>query len=108
SRYVTVPATTPEPPNNWPSNWGGPAWTLDEERNEWYLHLFAPGQPDLDWNNQQVRADFEEILRFWLDRGVDGFRIDVAQALVKDNTLSDTHEPERRTWHADWVTHVNQ
>ncbi|HEX3227134.1 MAG TPA: alpha-amylase family glycosyl hydrolase [Gaiellaceae bacterium] len=109
SRYVTVPATTPEPPNNWPSNWGGPAWTLDEERNEWYLHLFAPGQPDLDWNNQQVRADFEEILRFWLDRGVDGFRIDVAQALVKVADLRD--EPAPRPAHgfsSDWRTATDQ
>jgi alpha-glucosidase len=70
--------------------------------------MFAPEQPDLDWHNPEVEESFAEILRFWLDRGVDGFRIDVAQALYKDNTLSDTHEPELRTWHADWVTHVNQ
>src|SRR5213078_3247167 len=55
--------------------------------------LFAPEQPDLEWHDEQVRADFEEILRFWLDRGVDGFRIDVAHALVKDATLADEPEP---------------
>ena len=92
SRYVTAPAGGGLP-NNWPSNFGGPAWTLDEERNEYYLHLFAPEQPDLDWHNPQVRADFDEILRFWLDRGVDGFRIDVAHGLVKDATLADEPEP---------------
>jgi alpha-glucosidase len=92
SRYVTRPAAGGLP-NNWPSNWGGPAWTLDPGRDEYYLHLFAPDQPDLDWHNPQVRADFEEILRFWLDRGVDGFRIDVAHALVKDATLADEPEP---------------
>ncbi|MFL5936012.1 MAG: alpha-amylase family glycosyl hydrolase [Gaiellaceae bacterium] len=92
SRYVTVPATG-SLPNNWPSNFGGPAWTLDEERDEYYLHLFAPEQPDLDWHNPQVHADFDEILRFWLDRGVDGFRIDVAHALVKDAALADEPEP---------------
>src|SRR2546423_2515614 len=68
SRYVTVPASN-SLPNNWPSNWGGPAWTLDGD--EYYLHLFAPEQPDLDWHNAEVRDEFERILRFWLDRGVD-------------------------------------
>src|SRR5437764_517869 len=92
SRYVTAPGGGGLP-NNWPSNFGGPAWTLVEERDEYYLHLFAPEQPDLDWHNPQVRADFDEILRFWLDRGVDGFRIDVAQALVKDAALADEPEP---------------
>jgi alpha-glucosidase len=92
SRYVTVPAGNGLP-NNWRSSWGGPAWTLDEERGHYYLHLFAPEQPDLEWHDEQVRADFEEILRFWLDRGVDGFRIDVAHALVKDASLADEPEP---------------
>jgi alpha-glucosidase len=77
SRYVTAPAADGIP-NNWPSNWGGPAWTLDAQRGHYYLHLFAPEQPDLDWRNPQLRRDFQEILRFWLDRGVDGFRIALA------------------------------
>jgi alpha-glucosidase len=109
SRYVTVPPTSSQPPNNWPSNWGGPAWTLDEARGEWYLHLFAPEQPDLDWHRQLVRDDFEEILRFWLDRGVDGFRIDVAHGLVKDRELRDEQEPfpdARFTF--DWRSAVDQ
>jgi alpha-glucosidase len=93
SRYVTVPGADGELPNNWPSVWGGPAWTYDAARGEHYLHFFAPEQPDLDWNNVQVGADFEEILRFWLDRSVDGFRIDVAHALVKDAALADEPEP---------------
>jgi alpha-glucosidase len=79
-----------EVPNNWESIFGGgPAWTLDEERGRYYLHNFAPGQPDLDWWNPEVRAEFERILRFWFDRGVGGFRIDVAHALVKDRELRD-------------------
>jgi alpha-glucosidase len=102
SRYVTVPAGDGLP-NNWPSNFGGAAWTLDEERDEYYLHLFAPEQPDLDWHNPQVRTDFDEILRFWLDRGVDGFRIDVAHALVKDAALADEPEPFPVTrFSSDW------
>ncbi|HEY3543353.1 MAG TPA: alpha-amylase family glycosyl hydrolase [Gaiellaceae bacterium] len=110
SRYVTVPAGDgDEPPNNWPSNWGGPAWTHDAERGHWYLHLFAPEQPDLDWHNQQVRDDFEQILHFWLDRGVDGFRIDVAHGLVKDKELRDEPEPFPTVrFSSDWRTAIDQ
>ncbi|MDX6205009.1 MAG: alpha-glucosidase, partial [Frankiales bacterium] len=82
-----------EPPNDWQSNFGGNAWTRVREQDgrlgEWYLHLFAPEQPDLDWTNREVRQEFESILRFWLDRGVDGFRIDVAHGLAKDPELPD-------------------
>ena len=108
SRYVTVPAGDGLP-NNWPSNWGGPAWTLDAERSHYYLHLFAPEQPDLDWHNAQVRDDFEQILRFWLDRGVDGFRIDVAHGLVKDAALADEPEPfPAARFSSDWRTAIDQ
>ncbi len=81
------------PPNDWQSNFGGPAWTRttddDGTPGDWYLHLFAPEQPDLDWDNQEVRGEFEDILRFWFDRGVDGFRIDVAHGLAKAPGLPD-------------------
>jgi alpha-glucosidase len=76
------------PPNNWPSAFGGSAWTRVPD-GEWYLHLFAPEQPDLDWTNPDVPAEFERILRFWLDRGVDGFRIDVAHGMAKPAGLPD-------------------
>jgi alpha-glucosidase len=76
------------PPNNWPSSFGGPAWTRVPD-GEWYLHLFAPEQPDLDWTNPEVTAEFERIFRFWLDRGVDGFRIDVGQGIAKPPGLPD-------------------
>jgi alpha-glucosidase len=108
SRYVTAPAGRGLP-NNWPSNWGGSAWTLDPERDEYFLHLFAPDQPDLDWHNPQVREDFREILRFWLDLGVDGFRIDVAHGLVKDATLADEPEPfPNWRFASDWRTAIDQ
>ena len=108
SRYVTV-AEANGLPNNWPSTWGGPAWTLDEEREEYYLHLFAPEQPDLDWHNAQVREDFDRILRFWLDRGVDGFRIDVAHGLVKKASLADEPEPiPTARFSSDWRTAIDQ
>lgn len=81
------------PPNDWRSAFGGSAWTRVAARDgapgEWYLHLFAPEQPDLNWGNPEVRAEFESILRFWLDRGADGFRIDVAHGLAKDPGLPD-------------------
>jgi alpha-glucosidase len=77
------------PPNNWPSVFTGPAWTQAPD-GEWYLHLFAPQQPDLNWEHPEVRAEFEAILRFWLDRGVDGIRIDVAHGLIKAPGLPDT------------------
>lgn len=76
------------PPNNWQSIFHGPAWTRVPD-GEWYLHLFAPEQPDLNWEHPGVRAEFESVLRFWLDRGVDGIRIDVAQGLVKAPGLPD-------------------
>jgi alpha-glucosidase len=77
------------PPNNWRSVFGGPAWTRELRSGQWYLHLFAPEQPDLNWRNPAVGDEYERILRFWLDRGVDGFRIDVAHGLVKDAELRD-------------------
>ncbi|QHT56105.1 glycoside hydrolase family 13 protein [Cellulomonas sp. H30R-01] len=82
-----------EPPNNWQSIFGGPAWTRttnpDGTPGQWYLHLFDSRQPDLNWEHPEVRAEFEDVLRFWLDRGVDGFRIDVAHGMVKEAGLPD-------------------
>ncbi len=77
-----------EPPNNWQSEFGGPAWTRVSD-GQWYLHLFAPGQPDLNWRNPEIGDDAERTVRFWLDRGVDGFRIDVAHGLHKAEDLPD-------------------
>lgn len=84
------------PPNNWESVFGGAAWTrvteADGSPGQWYLHLFDPKQPDFNWEHPEVRAEFESILRFWLDRGVDGFRVDVAHGLIKEQGLPDTEE----------------
>ncbi len=92
-----------EPPNNWLSVFGGPGWTrvteADGSPGQWYLHIFDVTQPDFDWTNQEVADEMESVLRFWLDRGVDGFRIDVAHGLVKAEGLPDAtiemHEAER-------------
>ncbi len=103
-----------EPPNNWMSVFGGPAWTRVPD-GQWYLHLFDPGQPDWNWDHPAVRADHEATLRFWLDRGVDGFRIDVSHGLVKDGELRDNppglmldnsgfrEDGEPRVWDQDGV-----
>jgi alpha-glucosidase len=77
------------PPNNWLSIFGGPAWTMDETTGQYYLHSFLPEQPDLNWRNESVVEAMLDTLRFWLDRGVDGFRIDVAQRCLKDPELRD-------------------
>jgi alpha-glucosidase len=88
--YVWVdPGGDGAPPNNWLSSFGGPAWTFDEPTGQWYLHNFLTEQPDLNWWDERVRDEFDGILRFWLDRGVAGFRIDVAHAMVKDRALRD-------------------
>ncbi|MFD7923814.1 glycoside hydrolase family 13 protein [Streptomyces sp. NPDC059740] len=71
------------PPTDWQSVFGGPAWQQVPD-GQWYLHLFAPEQPDLDWSHPEVVAEFDDVLRFWLDRGVDGFRFDVAHGMAKD------------------------
>ena len=100
---LRVPARARAPtarsrPNDWQSVFGGPAWErvteADGSPGEWYLHLFAPEQPDLNWEHPEVRADFEKTLRFWFDRGVDGFRIDVAHSLVKQDGLPDAEDLE--------------
>jgi alpha-glucosidase len=99
ARYIFRDGRGPagdEPPNNWQSIFGGPAWTRLEAREvdgplgpQWYLHLFDSSQPDLDWTQPEVRAEFVDVLRFWLDKGVDGFRIDVAHGMVKADGLPD-------------------
>jgi alpha-glucosidase len=85
------------PPNNWVSSFGGPAWSRDEQSGRWYLHSFYPEQPDLDWRNPEVVDAFQGVVRFWLDRGVDGFRLDAIDRLIKDDQLRDD-PPATRTF----------
>ena len=96
-----------EPPTNWTAVFGGSAWERVAD-GQWYLHLFDPTQPDLNWENEEVRAEFDAIFRFWLDRGADGFRIDVAHGMVKDPAYPDIAEDpkllenSRRLDHPHW------
>lgn len=98
-----------EPPNDWNSGFGGPAWTriteADGHPGQWYLHLFTPEQPDLDWSNSDVQAEFDETMRFWFDYGIDGFRIDVAHGLVKAEGLPDVGATAWPPLSADPVDH---
>ncbi|KAK2752731.1 hypothetical protein FQN55_005860 [Onygenales sp. PD_40] len=80
---------TSRPPNNWRSHFGGSAWELDPASNEYYLHLYAKEQPDLNWTNPGVRAEVHRLVRHWLDKGVDGFRLDVINFISKDPDLPD-------------------
>lgn len=96
ARYIFRDGKGPDgaqPPNNWQSVFGGPAWTRvhrdDGQPDQWYLHLFDSSQPDLEWTNEEVKEEFDRVLRFWLDRGVDGFRVDVAHGLAKADGLPD-------------------
>lgn len=112
------------PPNNWRSHFGGAAWTRvidpDGTPGQWYLHLFDSSQPDFDWSNEEVRAEFRRILRFWLDHGIDGFRVDVASSLVKAEGLPDldpaadeddapyTGQPGVHEIYRDWRALLNE
>ena len=87
--YYWVDDSPDDPPNNWESIFGGPAWTYDEERGAWYLHLFDEKQPDLNWDNPAVREDIFEMMRWWLDQGIDGFRMDVINLISKTSGLPD-------------------
>jgi alpha-glucosidase len=99
NRYIFRDGRGPNgdlPPNNWEAVFGGPAWHRVTEKDgkpgQWYLHLFAVEQPDLNWQNEEVRDYFRRVLRFWLDKGVDGFRIDVAHGMVKAEGLPDVEQ----------------
>jgi alpha-glucosidase len=103
------------PPNNWLAVFGRrrPAWTLDPRTRQYYLHHFLPEQPDLNWHSEDVRQAIDDVMRFWLDRGVDGFRIDVAHSLVKDPLLRDNprlfgRRRQQRDWDLDDVHEIHR
>lgn len=109
-RYIFRPGKGPDgdqPPTNWTAVFGGSAWERVPD-GEWYLHIFDTSQPDLNWEHEEVRAEFDDIFRFWLERGIDGFRIDVAHGLVKDLSFPDVAEQavilesERTADHPYW------
>jgi alpha-glucosidase len=110
-RFIFADGRGPQgelPPNNWISAFGGSAWSRvvepDGSPGQWYLHTFAPEQPDVNWADDAVRREFDDILRFWFDRGIDGFRVDAAPAFVKSVDLRDFDYPDDRSFlPATWV-----
>lgn len=97
------PAPDGGPPNNWLSNFGGTAWEYDQTTGQYYYHAFLPQQPDLNWRNPEVQAAMLDAMRFWLDRGVDGFRVDVIWHLIKDEEFRGN--PPDPNWHPDMGPH---
>src|SRR5918994_1015648 len=95
------PAPDGGPPNNWISDFGGSSWEWDETSGQYYLHAFLKEQPDLNWRNPEVRAAMLDVMRFWFDRGVDGFRIDVLWHLIKAEGLPDN--PQNPEYRPNWV-----
>ena len=105
--YIWRPGHDGHEPNNWASAFGGSAWAYDELTGEYYLHLFSPKQPDLNWDNPAVRREIYAMMRWWLDRGVDGFRMDVITAISKAPGLPDAHtaSPGRYQFPGEHVLH---
>jgi len=114
--YVWADPRRAGPPNNWRAVFKrvGSAWTLDQKTSQYYLHHFLPEQPDLNWWNENVRAAIDDVMRFWLDRGVDGFRVDVAAGLIRDERLRNNPRfqlrgwPRRRNWDLDEVHEIHR
>jgi oligo-1,6-glucosidase len=99
--YIWRPARNGKEPNNWTSFFSGSAWKLDTATNEYYLHLFAEKQPDLNWDNPKVRREVYDLMKFWLDKGVDGFRMDVIPFVSKDQSFPDF--PANFDGHAEYI-----
>jgi alpha-glucosidase len=95
-RYLWRDGTPDTPPTNWVSNFGGPAWTWDEERGAWYYHAYLPEQPDLNWRIPEVREAMLDVLRFWVEHGADGFRVDALRQTIKDDRWRDN--PPNPAW----------
>lgn len=99
--FIFEERTPRELPCNWDSKFGGPAWTWEPHVGKWYLHLFDPGQPDLNWKNPEVRHEVADVLRFWREKGVDGFRFDVINLIDKPDSWEDDYEGDGRRFYTD-------
>ncbi|EMD9176298.1 alpha-glucosidase [Cronobacter turicensis] len=94
-------------PNNWESIFSGPAWKRDDLTGQYFMHLFSSRQPDLNWENYEMRAAVYDMMRWWLDKGIDGFRIDAIAHMKKEPTLSDVPNPEKLPYAPSMVSHLN-
>ena len=96
--YIWRPGKNGQPPNNWAANFGGSAWQYDEQTDEYYLHLFSKKQPDLNWENPALRSKLYDMIRWWLDKGIDGFRMDVINFISKDQRFPDGDADANQTY----------
>ena len=99
--FIFEEGTLDKLPCNWDSKFGGPSWTWEPHVGKWYLHIFDPGQPDLNWKNPEVRREVADVLRFWREKGVDGFRFDVINLIDKPDSWEDDHEGDGRRFYTD-------
>ena len=99
--FIFEDGTPDKLPCNWDSKFGGPCWTWEPHVGKWYLHIFDPGQPDLNWKNPEVRREVADVLRFWREKGVDGFRFDVINLIDKPDSWEDDYEGDGRRFYTD-------
>ena len=99
--FIFEDGTPDKLPCNWDSKFGGPCWTWEPHVGKWYLHILDPGQPDLNWKNPEVRREVADVLRFWREKGVDGFRFDVVNLIDKPDSWEDDHEGDGRRFYTD-------
>lgn len=105
--YIWRDGKNGKEPNNWGSIFGGSAWELDEKTGQYYLHIFSKKQPDVNWENAQVRQALYEMVNWWLDKGIDGFRVDAISHIKKDLTFTDVSNPEGHTFPTAWKKYMN-
>ncbi|MFO1446278.1 alpha-glucosidase [Bacillus sp. Bva_UNVM-123] len=105
--YVWRDSVNGEAPNNWGSIFGGPAWEFDKETKQYYLHLFSKKQPDLNWENEEVRQALYKMMNWWLDKGVDGFRFDAISHIKKDPTFTSMPNPTEMSYVPAWEKYMN-
>lgn len=106
--YIWRPGKEGKEPNNWESIFGGSAWTYDEQTDEYYMHLFDTKQPDLNWENEKVRNDVYDMINWWLDKGIDGFRVDAISHIKKAPGLPDMPNPENKKYVPSFDGHMNR
>lgn len=106
--YIWRPGKEGKEPNNWESIFGGSAWKYDEKTNEYFLHLFSSKQPDLNWENERVRKDLYNMVNWWFEKGIDGFRVDAITHIKKKPGLPDLPNPKRLKYVPSYSAHMNQ
>ncbi|MDK0922913.1 alpha-amylase family glycosyl hydrolase, partial [Clostridium perfringens] len=105
--YIWREGKGDEEPNNWESIFKGSAWEFCENSEEYYLHLFAKEQPDLNWENKEVRNELYKMINWWLDKGIDGFRVDAISHIKKEEGLKDMDNPEGLKYVSSFEKHMN-